>query len=74
MLMKCAAERSIRRLCPTTSDVFTFVTETLGGLDGVQGWTAGVKLLTMKRGFSETPWSRSVLAERATHPAVRAGQ
>ena len=62
-------------ILPTTSDVFTFVTETLGRLDGVQGWTAGVELLTLKRGFIETPWSRSALAERATHPAaVRAGQ
>jgi DNA-binding Lrp family transcriptional regulator len=57
-------------ILPTTRDVFAFVTHTLGGLDGVQGWTAGVELLTLKRGFIDTPWSRSALGGRVVHPAV----
>ena len=58
-------------ILPTTSDVFDFVTNTLGRLDGVQGWTAGVELLSVKRGFIETPWSRPALAG-ATHSATAA--
>ena len=57
-------------ILPTTRDLFAFVTGTLGGLDGVQGWTAGLELLTLKRGFIETPWSRSALAGRAMHPVA----
>jgi DNA-binding Lrp family transcriptional regulator len=57
-------------ILPTTDDVFRFVTDTLGRLDGVQGWTARVELLTLKRGFIETPWSRSALAGRAKQPAA----
>jgi hypothetical protein len=59
-------------ILPTTSDIFTFVTETLGGLAGVQGWTAGVELLTLKRGFIETPWSRAALASRNASPVPAA--
>jgi DNA-binding Lrp family transcriptional regulator len=43
-------------ILPTTRDVFEFVTETLGRLPGVQGWSAHMELLTFKRGFVETPW------------------
>lgn len=57
-------------IVPTSKDVFGFVTETLGQLDGVQGWTANMQLLTVKRGFVETPWSRRVIRNRA-EPSVR---
>lgn len=40
----------------TTEDVYTFLTQRLGKIDGVLGWTANVELLTIKRGFLETPW------------------
>jgi DNA-binding Lrp family transcriptional regulator len=45
-------------ILPTTDDVYAFTTETLGGLNGVQGWTASIVLLTFRRGFVETPWWR----------------
>jgi len=43
-------------IMPTTDDVYTFVTKGLGKIDGVQSWVANVELLTVKRGFLETPW------------------
>lgn len=56
-------------ILPTTRDVFDFVTNTLGRLDGVQGWTANMELLTFKRGYVETPWWRSDLnLGRPTEP------
>jgi len=42
----------------TTEDVYAFVTQGLGKIEGVQGWVANVELLTIKRGFLETPWWR----------------
>lgn len=51
-------------ILPTTRDVFEFVTKTLGGLPGVQGWTANMELVTVKRGFIETPWWRARLDPR----------
>ncbi|MGH3376684.1 MAG: Lrp/AsnC family transcriptional regulator [Actinoallomurus sp.] len=48
-------------ILPTTRDVFDFVTRTLGGLAGVQGWTANMEVLNLKRGFIETPWWRGRL-------------
>jgi DNA-binding Lrp family transcriptional regulator len=50
-------------ILPTARDVFEFVTRTLGDLDGVQGWTASMELVTFKRGFVETPWWRRALSE-----------
>jgi hypothetical protein len=43
---------------PTTDDLYHFLTQGLGKIDGVRDWTANVELLTIKRGFLETPWSR----------------
>ncbi|GAA5017038.1 Lrp/AsnC family transcriptional regulator [Terrabacter aeriphilus] len=43
-------------IMPSSEDVFTFLTEGLGRIDGVLGWSASVELLTVKRGFLETPW------------------
>ncbi|MFK3979339.1 Lrp/AsnC family transcriptional regulator [Micromonospora sp. NPDC050397] len=45
-------------ILPTTQDLFEFTTNTLGRLEGVQGWTASVVLLVLRRGFVETPWWR----------------
>ncbi|HZD72120.1 MAG TPA: AsnC family transcriptional regulator [Actinomycetes bacterium] len=50
-------------ILPTTRDVYQFVTQTLGDLDGVQGWTASMELVTCKRGFVETPWWRRALVD-----------
>ncbi|NLP82841.1 Lrp/AsnC family transcriptional regulator [Microbacterium sp. CFH 90308] len=45
----------------TTSvdDLFRFVTDSLAHLEGVEGWTANMELLFLKRGFVETPWWRA---------------
>ena len=43
---------------PTTDDLYHFLTQGLGKIEGVRDWTANVELLTIKRGFLETPWSR----------------
>jgi DNA-binding Lrp family transcriptional regulator len=45
-------------IMPSTEDVYRFVTQGLGKIDGVLGWSASVELLTIKRGFLETPWWR----------------
>ncbi len=43
-------------ILPTTEDVYQFVTRGLGRIEGVRDWQANVELLTIKRGFLETPW------------------
>jgi DNA-binding Lrp family transcriptional regulator len=48
-------------ILPSTQDVYAFTTGTLARLDGVQGWTASMVLLTVRRGFAETPWWRAAL-------------
>jgi DNA-binding Lrp family transcriptional regulator len=78
-----AMERSVRYLGATldgnsllceviadsTRGLFDFTTSTLAKLEGVVGWSASVELLTLKRGFVETPWWRDQLAEhRGTSP------
>jgi DNA-binding Lrp family transcriptional regulator len=56
-------------IAPSTESLFEFTTATLADLDGVVGWTASVELLTLKRGFVETPWWPHYLAEhRASQP------
>lgn len=55
-------------ILPTTQDVYAFTTGTLARLRGVQGWTASMILLTVRRGFAETPWWRSALG---ANPASR---
>jgi DNA-binding Lrp family transcriptional regulator len=44
---------------PTNDALFSFLTDTLASIDGVRGWQASMELLTIRRGFVETPWWRS---------------
>ena len=46
-------------IAASTGALFEFTTKTLATLDGVIGWTAAVELLSLKRGFVETPWWRA---------------
>ena len=48
---------------PSQDALFKFLTHTLASLDGVRGWQASMELLTIRRGFIETPWWRRELAE-----------
>ncbi|QEW02171.1 Lrp/AsnC family transcriptional regulator [Microbacterium lushaniae] len=52
----------------TTSvdELYGFVTDSLAHLDGVQGWTANMELLFLKRGFVETPWWRTQIEQSRT--------
>jgi hypothetical protein len=50
-------------IVPSTNDLYGFITSTLSQLDGVEGWTASMELLFLKRGFIETPWWRSQVAQ-----------
>jgi DNA-binding Lrp family transcriptional regulator len=52
-------------IAPSTKGLFDFTTSTLAALDGVVGWTASVELLSLKRGFVETPWWRAQVAEHS---------
>ncbi len=56
---------------PSQDALFTFLTQTLASLDGVRGWEASMELLTIRRGFVETPWWRDELAD---HLWASAGQ
>jgi DNA-binding Lrp family transcriptional regulator len=56
---------------PSQDALFTFLTQTLASLDGVRGWEASMELLTIRRGFVETPWWRDELAD---HLGAGAGQ
>jgi DNA-binding Lrp family transcriptional regulator len=49
---------------PTNAALFSFLTETLATLDGVRGWEASMELLTIRRGFVETPWWRDELSRQ----------
>lgn len=53
-------ENALLREVITTSvdELYSFVTDSLAHLEGVQGWTANMELLFLKRGFVETPWWR----------------
>ncbi|MGO4601969.1 Lrp/AsnC family transcriptional regulator [Terrabacter sp. 2YAF2] len=55
-------------IMPSSKDVFEFMTEGLGRIDGVRGWTASVELLTVKRGFLETPWWLETVTESSLKP------
>lgn len=57
-------------ILPTTHDIFGFVTTVLGELEGVQGWTAAMELLTFKRAFLATPWSQPQLVASPRTPAA----
>lgn len=59
-------------ILPSTEDVYDFVTHGLGKIEGVLGWTSNVELLTLKRGFLETPWWRGAMEDTgAAAPALR---
>ena len=47
----------------STRGLFEFTTATLAKMEGVVGWNASVELLSLKRGFVETPWWRDQLTE-----------
>jgi DNA-binding Lrp family transcriptional regulator len=51
---------------PSESALHSFLTDTLALLDGVLGWQASMELLTVKRGFIETPWWRDQVPELET--------
>lgn len=46
-------------ILPSHEDVYRFTTATLAGIKGIQAWTANVQLLTLKRGWVATPWSKA---------------
>lgn len=48
---------------PSEDALHSFLTDTLALLDGVRGWQASMELLTIKRGFVETPWWREQVPE-----------
>jgi DNA-binding Lrp family transcriptional regulator len=56
-------------IAASTQGLFEFTTATLANLDGVVGWSASVELLSLKRGFVETPWWRAQLAEHRSSTA-----
>jgi DNA-binding Lrp family transcriptional regulator len=57
-------------ILPTTDDVYHFVTRGLGRIQGVRDWQANVELLTIKRGFLETPWWPTLAPAPALSPAA----
>lgn len=58
---------------PSQAALFSFLTETLATLDGVRGWQASMELLTVRRGFVETPWWRRELEEHFRSQAPPGG-
>jgi hypothetical protein len=50
---------------PSEEALHSFLIDTLSRLDGVRGWEASMELLTVKRGFVETPWWREQLPAAA---------
>ncbi|MET0233563.1 MAG: Lrp/AsnC family transcriptional regulator [Kibdelosporangium sp.] len=56
-------------IATSTQGLFEFTTSTLANLEGVVGWSASVELLSLKRGFVETPWWRAQLAEHRSSAA-----
>ncbi|BDI23445.1 Lrp/AsnC family transcriptional regulator [Herbiconiux sp. L3-i23] len=55
-------------IAPSVPELYAFIRDSLAHLDGVEGWTANMELLYLKRGFIETPWWRSQLGS-ALEPA-----
>ena len=47
-------------ILPSADDLFAFFSNHLGQMDGVRGWDASTEVLTLKRGYLETPWWRAV--------------
>jgi len=59
-------------IAPSTEQLYQFLSRTLAQLGGVRSWTAATELLSLKRGFVETPWWRRQL-EAPGPAAVRSG-
>lgn len=55
-------------IAPSVSDLYSFINGSLAVLDGVEGWTASMELLYLKRGFIETPWWRSQVGSAVAPP------
>jgi DNA-binding Lrp family transcriptional regulator len=55
-------------IAPSDQALHGFLADTLSRLDGVRGWEASMELLTIKRGYIETPWWREQVSAAA--PAV----
>jgi DNA-binding Lrp family transcriptional regulator len=49
-------------IATSTDELHRFITGTLASLAGVRGWDAAMELLSLKRGFVETPWWRAQVA------------
>lgn len=49
-------------IVPTTADIHHFTSRTLASVPGIQSWTAGVQVLTVKRGFLMVPWAEDRIA------------
>lgn len=49
-------------IVPTTADIHHFTSRTLASVPGIQSWTAGVQVLTVKRGFLMVPWAQDRIA------------
>ncbi|BDZ46859.1 Lrp/AsnC family transcriptional regulator [Naasia aerilata] len=43
-------------ITPSVQELHTFLNDFLARLDGVEGWSASMELLYLKRAFVETPW------------------
>jgi DNA-binding Lrp family transcriptional regulator len=61
-------------IAESTRGLFEFTTETLAKMEGVVGWNASVELLSLKRGFVETPWWRDQLAGLHDLPMTALGR
>jgi DNA-binding Lrp family transcriptional regulator len=48
---------------PDVPALHAFLSDTLGQLNGVRGWEASMELLTVRRGYAETPWWRDALED-----------
>lgn len=49
-------------IVPTTADLHHFTSRTLASVPGIHSWTAGVQVLTVKRGFLMVPWAEDRIA------------
>lgn len=45
-------------ITPSVAELHRFISAEIAPLTGVQGWSASMELLFLKRGFTETPWWR----------------
>jgi DNA-binding Lrp family transcriptional regulator len=50
---------------PDVPALHSFLSDTIARLEGVRGWEASMELLTVRRGYAETPWWRAELGRAA---------